>query len=83
MFSNYFFLINLVGVLEKLMDFLGLPLFDKTGKYGFQSRKNLTDLLALQINRTPRKQCFEDQVSFLIPPPHPTPFVLFYITISI
>ena len=55
-------LILLVGVLEQLLDFLGLPLFDSSGRYGFQSRKNLTDLLSLQINRTPRKQCFEDQV---------------------
>lgn len=51
-----------MGVLERLLDFLGLPLVDPSGKYGFKDLKTLTDLLALQINRTPRKQCFEDQV---------------------
>ncbi len=48
--------------MERLLDFLGLPLFDPSGKYGFKDRKTLTDLLALQINKTPRKLCFEEQV---------------------
>lgn len=54
---------NRLGVLERLLDFLGLPLFDPSGKYGFKDRKTLTDLLALQINKTPRKLCFEEQIT--------------------
>ena len=54
---------NRVGVLERLLDFLGVPIFDPTGRTGFSSWKNLTDLMSLQINRTPRKQCFEDQIT--------------------
>lgn len=54
---------NRIGVLERLLDFLGVPIYDPTGKTGFSNWKNLTDLMALQINRTPRKQCFEDQIS--------------------
>ena len=42
---------------------MGLPLIDPSGKYGFPTLHNLTDLLALQINRTPRKQIFEDQIT--------------------
>ena len=54
---------NRIGVLERLLDFLGVPIYDPAGKTGFSSWKNLTDLMALQINRTPRKQCFEDQIT--------------------
>lgn len=54
---------NRVGVLERLLDFLGVPIYDPTGRTGFSNWKNLTDLMALQINRTPRKQCFEDQIT--------------------
>jgi hypothetical protein len=54
---------NRIGVLERILDFLGIPLFDPSGRYGFKDKGNLTDMLALQINRTPRKQCFEDQIT--------------------
>jgi hypothetical protein len=55
---------NRIGVLERLLDFLGLPLIHQSiGKYGYLNEEVLKKTLSFVINRTPRKKIFEDQVS--------------------
>ena len=50
-------------MLERLLDFLGLPLYDPGGKYGYKSKAELTKILSFVINRTPRKEIFEKQIT--------------------
>jgi len=54
---------NRIGVLERILDFLGLPLYDPSGKFGYRSRAELTQLLSFVINKTPRKEIFESQIT--------------------
>ena len=62
-FSIEEFTKNRIGVLERILDFLGLPLYDSNGKFGYRSRDELTNLLSFVINKTPRKDVFESQIT--------------------
>ena len=42
---------------------MGLPLYDSNGKFGYRSRDELTNLLSFVINKTPRKDVFESQIT--------------------
>ena len=57
------FTVNRIGVLERLLDFLGLPLYDPFGKYGYKNKETLTNILSFVINKTPRKDIFEKQIT--------------------
>lgn len=45
-----------IGTFERLLDFLGLPLYDSTGKHGFTDRKALIRVLSVVKNETPTKK---------------------------
>ena len=51
-----------IGVLERLLDFLGLPLIHPPGKFGYPNEEVLKKTLSFVINRTPRKKVLESQV---------------------
>jgi Sulfotransferase domain len=55
---------NRIGVIERLLDFLGLPLYDPgRGKYGYKGKEELKAILSMVINKTPRKIVFENQIT--------------------
>lgn len=54
---------NRIGVLERILDFLGLPLYDPSNKFGYRNKEELTTLLSFVINKTPRKDVFESQIT--------------------
>ena len=54
---------NPIGVLEALLNFLGLPLFDPDGRMGYSDKKTLLDTLSVIINETPYSSKLEQQIS--------------------
>lgn len=54
---------NPIGVLEALLDFLGLPLYDPDGVLGFKDKKNLLDVLSVIMNETPDSYLLDQQIT--------------------
>lgn len=54
---------NPVGVTEALLNFMGLPLYDPSGKLGFKDKKTLIDILSVIMNETPVAIELEKQIS--------------------
>ena len=54
---------NPIGVLEALLNFLGLPLYDPEGKYGFRSKKELLNVLSVIMNETPDSSVLDQQIT--------------------
>ena len=54
---------NPIGVLEALLNFLGLPLYDPEGKCGFRSKKELLDVLSVIMNETPDSYILDQQIT--------------------
>ena len=48
---------------EALLDFLGLPLYDPTGKLGYKDKETLLDILSVIMNETPIAAQLEKQIS--------------------
>lgn len=54
---------NPIGVTEALLDFLGLPLYDPSGKLGYKDKETLLDILSVIMNETPIAGQLEKQIS--------------------
>ena len=54
----------LVGVFEKLLDFLGLPLYDPSGKYGFVDKAALLRVISVVRNESPTNKELDQQVKY-------------------
>jgi len=53
---------NPIGTFERLLDFLGLPLYDPSGQSGFLDKAALMRVLAVVKNETPPKKGLEQQI---------------------
>lgn len=53
---------NPIGVMEALLNFLGLPLYDPDGKMGFTDRQQLVNILSVVVNETPYSSHLEQQI---------------------
>jgi len=54
---------NPIGVTEAILDFMGLPLYDSSGKNGFKDKKALIDILSVVMNETPVSSALENQIN--------------------
>ena len=54
---------NPIGVTEALLNFLGLPLYDPTGKMGFKDKDALINVLSVVMNETPASAMLESQLT--------------------
>ena len=54
---------NPIGVLEALLNFMGLPLYDPEGKVGFKNKKELLDILSVIMNETPDSYLLDQQIT--------------------
>ena len=49
------FIANPILQMEKIFDFLGLPLYDASGRRGFRNRREFSDILSFTKNITPKR----------------------------
>jgi hypothetical protein len=52
-----------IGVTEAVLDFMGLPLYDPAGKYGFKDKQQLINVLSVIMNETPVAVLLEEQIT--------------------
>lgn len=54
---------NPVGVTEAILNFMGLPLYDPEGKFGFKNKETLLNVLSLIMNETPTAIVLNEQLA--------------------
>jgi hypothetical protein len=54
---------NPMYVYEQVLNFLGLPLHDPTGRFGFRDRAEVVDLLRIRKNVTPPNEKLDSQIT--------------------
>jgi hypothetical protein len=55
--------LNPIYVYEQIINFLGLPLYDPEGRFGFRSRAEVVKLLRIRKNITPPNEAVDKQIT--------------------